>query len=84
MLHWVACEGQRGPEMLASSVAATAAKLQLAHRCKVERITGEALAACNRADLFKPALRAITQPNSDGAIEGNDRRGTQLHQSVVE
>jgi hypothetical protein len=35
-------------------------------------------------DLFKAALRAIAQPDSDGAIEGNDRRGTQLHQSVVE
>jgi hypothetical protein len=70
--------------MLAGSLAVSPAKLKLAHGCKVERITGEALAACNRADLFKAALRAITQPNSDGAIEGDDGRRTQPYQGVVE
>src|SRR6516162_6674806 len=82
--HRVAREAVRGSEMLARGVISAAAKLKLAQRRRVERISGEAGAVRYRGDFFKAALGAVALGDRNGAIERDDRRGTDRHQRVVE
>jgi hypothetical protein len=82
-LHWIARAGERRPKMLARNLVSPAAKLEFAEGCEVERIGGKPIRVSHRANLFEPSLRAFVLGDGDGAVKGNDRGWTYLHQCVV-
>src|ERR1700686_1254591 len=82
--HRVARERERGLEMIATDIAPAAAKLELAERREIEGIPGKAIATCDGADLLESTLGTLVLRDGDGAVEPDDRRGTNRHQRVVQ
>jgi hypothetical protein len=70
--------------MRLSRLTIVAPQLQLSYRRRIERIVREAIAIGDRMKLLESSFGAVALADGDRAIEGNDRRGVNVHQPVVQ
>jgi hypothetical protein len=76
-------QSERRPKVFARGLEAAAAKLKLAERSRVERISSKAIAVNDRANLIEPPLGSFALSNRDGPVERHDRRRLNRHQQVI-
>jgi len=83
-LRFVASEGERGTEMLLRGIEAFAAKLELTEGGPIKWVRIETITITDSLDLRNSPIRPISLRDRDRPVEGDDGRGANHHQCVIQ
>src|SRR4030095_16447920 len=83
-LGGIAGERRCGGKLLERRVEFAAPEFELPHGGGRERVLAQAIGVSNRTQRLEAGTRAISLANGNRAVEGDHRRGRNVHQTIVE